>query len=432
VGDVLRASATAMDQEVQQRSVEYLALGGANLVSVKGQVLEMMPHFTERESIVQKTLSKTQADASATMPARSTGTGSGASRPDDDDDEDAAPQGARASEDAGGGPNLMGGGGHGAPQPAAEDLLGGLSLVGDEVAAAPPPPVATSAVDDILDLMGGGAPAPPQQAMPKPADALSGVLGAGPTMPPSAPAGPAATNAAQLAALCLRDEGVLHEDDAVQIGVKMEFQAHQGRLAVFIGNKSGTTPLSDVSSQISAQPALALQPSPLASVVGPRQQQSQVILIQCGGAYGEPPQIMIKFTGPAGPVQLVLPLPLPPTKFNAPLSVDGPEFFRRWKLFDQIEKQLVFKVDAAALARVEPTLAGFKFAVLKQVDPNPSNFVAAGCLMARGAAQPQADNASLLVRLEINLQAGMCRASVRSPSADMNAVVAKNIASQLS
>ena len=27
-----------MDQEVQQRSVEYLALGGANLVSVKGQV----------------------------------------------------------------------------------------------------------------------------------------------------------------------------------------------------------------------------------------------------------------------------------------------------------------------------------------------------------------------------------------------------------
>ena len=35
---MLRASATAMDQEVQQRSVEYLALGGANLVSVKGQV----------------------------------------------------------------------------------------------------------------------------------------------------------------------------------------------------------------------------------------------------------------------------------------------------------------------------------------------------------------------------------------------------------
>ena len=38
VGDVLRASATAMDQEVQQRSVEYLALGDVNLDGVKGQV----------------------------------------------------------------------------------------------------------------------------------------------------------------------------------------------------------------------------------------------------------------------------------------------------------------------------------------------------------------------------------------------------------
>lgn len=48
VGDVLRAASTAMDNEVQQRSIEYLALGSGNLDAVKGQVLEMMPHFTER------------------------------------------------------------------------------------------------------------------------------------------------------------------------------------------------------------------------------------------------------------------------------------------------------------------------------------------------------------------------------------------------
>ena len=51
VGDVLRSSATAMDQEVQQRSVEYLALTSGSLDNVKSQVLEMMPHFTERGTL---------------------------------------------------------------------------------------------------------------------------------------------------------------------------------------------------------------------------------------------------------------------------------------------------------------------------------------------------------------------------------------------
>ena len=39
VGDVLRLNATAMDQEVQQRSIEYLALGGTGLDDVKNQVV---------------------------------------------------------------------------------------------------------------------------------------------------------------------------------------------------------------------------------------------------------------------------------------------------------------------------------------------------------------------------------------------------------
>merc|ERR1712072_968824 len=58
------------DQEMQQRSVEYLALSSSSLSGVKATVLEMMPQFTERESIVEKTLSKSQGETSA-MPATS-------------------------------------------------------------------------------------------------------------------------------------------------------------------------------------------------------------------------------------------------------------------------------------------------------------------------------------------------------------------------
>eukprot|EP00322_Chrysochromulina_rotalis_P022706 CAMPEP_0115844158 /NCGR_PEP_ID=MMETSP0287-20121206/8689_1 /TAXON_ID=412157 /ORGANISM="Chrysochromulina rotalis, Strain UIO044" /LENGTH=666 /DNA_ID=CAMNT_0003297885 /DNA_START=53 /DNA_END=2050 /DNA_ORIENTATION=+ len=114
VGDVLRMAATAMDQEMQQRSIEYLALGGDSLGEIKNSVLEMMPHFTERESIVQKALGKSQGDTPAAMPGRSGG------GKDDDEGDDARPSGG------GGGMTV------GVPSAAsAPSLMGG---------SAPPPP----------------------------------------------------------------------------------------------------------------------------------------------------------------------------------------------------------------------------------------------------------------------------------------------------
>jgi AP-2 complex subunit alpha len=86
---------------------------------------------------------------------------------------------------------------------------------------------------------------------------------------------------------------VLHEDDAVQVGIKMEFQGHQGRIAIFIGNKSAS-PLHGLMTQFSSQPALALNASQLASVIAPRQQQQQMVIVECVGAYAEPPQLAIR------------------------------------------------------------------------------------------------------------------------------------------
>jgi len=253
--------------------------------------------------------------------------------------------------------------------------------------------------------------------------------------PPAAPAAPPSASggsSAQWTALCVRNDGVLHEDANVQIGTKMEFQLHQGRLAIFIGNKA-SVPLTSLSTQFSPQPALALQPSPLAGEVAPRQQQQQMILVECGGPYGDPPQIAIRFVGPSGPTQLVLSLPLPPTKFLVPMTVDGADFFRRWKGLEGKEKQVVFKIATMPLSEqaVEPALVGgLKFALLKGVDPNPANFVASSYMAAKGV-QPNADGASVLARLEVNAQAAMCRVSVRSASDALNVAVSKSIASQL-
>ena len=430
VGDVLRASATAMDQEVQQRSVEYLALGGAGLVGVKGQVLEMMPHFTERESIVQKTLSKSQADANA-MPAKMGGGADG----ENGGESEGGPRMGGVSVNAppppppDAIPNLLGDDDPPAAtgaDPLADDLLGGLGGLGLGGGAAAPPAAPTSAADDLLGLGAPAAPSAPPAGGGSATDDLLGALGGG---APAAPAAPAAGgSSAALSALAVRNDGVLHEDGVVQIGVKMEFQAHQGRLALFFGNKAAA-PLNNVSTSFSPQPALQLQPGPLAATIGPRQQQSQVILVQCGGGYADPPQVKVSFDGPAGPTQLILPLPLPPTKFNSPLQVSGADFFAKWKGYDGHETQVVFKLTAVPLAEptVEKAMAGgLGFAVLKGVDPNTANFVAAGKLTSATGA-----DGTLLVRLEVNPAAGMCRVSVRSPSDPLHAAVAKIIASQL-
>ena len=108
---------------------------------------------------------------------------------------------------------------------------------------------------------------------------------------------------AQWRALCLRNDGVLHEDANVQVGIKMEFQNHQGRLAVYVGNKTGA-PMTSLATQLSPCEPLAIQSQPLANCVNPRAQVNQMLMIECTHAYGEAPQIALRFVvTPTGPVQ---------------------------------------------------------------------------------------------------------------------------------
>ena len=352
VGEILHTSATSLDPELQQRSVEYLALGSGNLDGIKSQVLEMMPHFTERESIVQKTLSKSEGGQSNQKVAQSENRKQDDDYDEDEEEEEAPSQPAFAMPSAGGGgarptggappPNLLGDDPEPPSQPSqpADDLLGGLGgldLGGGNGGAPAPPP--SNPQDDLLGLMGGGAPAPPPAPPPGGGDDLLGLMGGGaaPAPPPAAPApAPGAGPTGALKAFALKNDGVLHEDANVQVGIKMEFQNHQGRIAVFVGNKT-PMPFNNLATAFSPQPALQLQPGPLASSCAPRAQQSQVIMIQCGAPYGEPPQVKLSWDGAA---PLILPLPLLPTKFMAPLRIDGPGFFAQWKGLDGKEAQV--------------------------------------------------------------------------------------------
>merc|ERR1712072_923215 len=206
----------------------------------------------------------------------------------------------------------------------------------------------------------------------------------------------------------------LHEDDTVQIGVKMEFSGPMGRLALYFGNKT-PMPLLQLSTQVAPCSALAIQSSALATELQPRTQQQQLFQVECLAPFGDAPQIAVRFVAQGAPAQLVLRLPLVPSKFTQPLRIEGAEFFRRWKVFDGKELQQIFKLKELPLseAAVEKVFAaGMHFALLKGVDPVANNFVAAAWLATKGG-QAQTDAASVLMRLEVNVNAGMCRASLR-------------------
>ena len=347
-------------------------------------------------------------------------------------------------------PDLIGGlGDEPAPRPAtaptpsgAADLLGGLDLGGP--APAPAPAASAGGLDDLLGLGGmGGAPAPaPAASAGGGLDDLLGLGGMGGAPAPApAPAAPASSGGAggmtpQCIALCLRNDGVLHEDANMQIGVKMEFAnppaGHQGRMALYFGNKTAE-PFSSFATQLSPSPGLAIQAAAVPNTMQPRAQGQQMLMMECGAAYGEAPQIAVRFVANGAPVQLVLRLPLPASKFTQPLVVDAAEFFRRWKVFDGKEAQQIFKLVAVPLP--EPMVAkvlseGMKLALLKGVDPNPSNFVIAGWLSTKGCT-PQGDAESVLMRLEVNDAAGVCRISVRSGSNELNTALSKLIIGQL-
>nr|ALD47967.1 adaptor protein complex 2 subunit alpha [Emiliania huxleyi] len=368
VSEVMQQHSAAMDQEVQQRAAEYISLSAPSLASIKGTVLEMMPHFTERESIVSKALASKSKGDDPEAPTRRV-----------------EPRAEAAHAEAAAPP----------PPPSRQetpDLLGGLA---DEPAAPAPPP-------------GGGG------------GAGSGGAAAG--------GGPSP----QWLALCMRNDGVLFEDATLQIGVKMEFNGHQGRMALFFGNK-GQFPLQQLATVLSPCPQLAIQVSPLPSTLQPRQQLSQNFLIECNAPFGDGPQVKVSFMGGSGPAQIVARLPLNPSKFFAPLVTDGGDFFRRWKLFEGKELQKIFKLKTAPLAEpeVERVCAGgMKMAVLRGVDPNTANYVVAGWMAVKGGA-PQSDTASVLMRLEVNAAAGMCRASVRASDAGLATAVAQIVQSHL-
>uniref|UniRef100_U3EHB0 AP-2 complex subunit alpha n=1 Tax=Callithrix jacchus TaxID=9483 RepID=U3EHB0_CALJA len=363
IQDVLRSDSQLRnaDVELQQRAVEYLRLSTVASTDILATVLEEMPPFPERESSILAKLKK------------------GPSTVTDLDDTN-----RERSVDVNRGPE---------PIPASTSTV--------------------STPSPLADLLGLGA-APPAPAGPPPSSGSGGLLVDVFSDSASAVAPLAPGSEDNFARFVCKNNGVLFENQLLQIGLKSEFRQNLGRMFIFYGNKTSTQFLNFTPTLICSddlQPHLNLQTKPVDPTVEGGAQVQQVVNIECVSDFTEAPVLSIQFRYGGTFQNVSVQLPITLNKFFQPTEMASQDFFQRWKQLSnpQQEVQNIFKAKHPMDTEVtKAKIIGFGSALLEEVDPNPANFVGAGIIHTKTT------QIGCLLRLEPNLQAQMYRLTLRT------------------
>ncbi|XP_007543249.1 AP-2 complex subunit alpha-2 isoform X3 [Poecilia latipinna] len=351
------------DVELQQRAVEYLKLSSIASTDVLATVLEEMPPFPERESSILAKLKKKKGPGAVSV-----------TELEDSKRESGELNGAG---ERGPDPSVMAASNASTPSPSA-DLLGIRS-------AAPVSNAPASAGSLLVDVFSEAGPA-----------ASSG-----------------AVNDDGFLRFVCKNNGVLFENQLLQIGIKSEYRQNLGRMYLFYGNKTSVQFASfttTVSCPGELQSQLNVQSKPVEPLVEGGAQIQQVLNIECLTDFSDAPLLNIKFRYGGALQNLTLKLPVTINKFFQPTEMASQDFFQRWKQLSQPqqEAQKIFKANHSMDTEViKAKLLGLGMALLDNVDPNPENYVCAGVI------QTKSQQVGCLLRLEPNAQAQMYRLTLR-------------------
>uniref|UniRef100_A0A672IE68 AP-2 complex subunit alpha n=1 Tax=Salarias fasciatus TaxID=181472 RepID=A0A672IE68_SALFA len=341
IQDVLRSDSQLRnaDVELQQRAVEYLRLSCIASTDILATVLEEMPPFPERESSILAKLKKKKGSAKL---------------PDIDDSRR----------------NVNGSTEHGGDnaEPASKvtsDLSGStLCRYALNLNSAAPPAGASLLVDVFSDSSSSTT----------------------------------EVSEEHFSRFVCKNNGVIFENQLLQIGLKTEYRQNLGRMYVFFGNKTSTQFLSFTSS--------AVDP-----VIEGGAQVQQILNIECVSDFTDAPVLNIQFRYGGTLQNLAVKLPVMLNKFFQPTEMTSEDFFQRWKQLGapQQEVQKIFNANHPMDSDVtKAKILGFGVALLDGVDPNPANFVGAGVIHTKST------QVGCLIRLEPNTQAAMYRLTLRT------------------
>ncbi|ETE70946.1 AP-2 complex subunit alpha-2, partial [Ophiophagus hannah] len=357
IQEVLRSDSQIRnaDVELQQRAVEYLKLSSIASTDVLATVLEEMPPFPERESSILAKLKKKKG------PGAGSELEDGKKDPNSEINGGMEPSASTAS----------------TPSPSA-DLLG-LRATPATASGAP-----ASTGNLLVDVFSDS----PSTTAGLASGAEENFLSSGAAASVSDDSAlPIAEADELLHKFVCKNNGVLFENQLLQIGVKSEFRQNLGRMYLFYGNKTSVqfqsfTPTvsypGDLQNHIllyrvlGPSSQLNIQTKAVEPLVEGGAQVQQVLNIECLSDFTEAPLINIKFR-------------------------------------PQQEAQKIFKANHPMDSEVtKAKLLGFGSALLEKVDPNPDNYVGAGII------QTKALQVGCLLRLEPNAQAQMYRLTLRT------------------
>lgn len=218
------------------------------------------------------------------------------------------------------------------------------------------------------------------------------------------------------------NEGLLYEDDLIQIGMKMQVDHEQGMLKVksFYGNKTGE-PFEVTTNVIQSKGLqIDLKPSEPFTIEGKKQVQ-QFCRVLCKQPYPDFPRVEIKWKQNDGTVwKLEARYPFAVTKFIAPLKIQPQDFAQRWSQLRNEAQQIIKLRKVIEVAKLRNVVSqGLGFDILENIDKNPDNSVACGTFHT-ATANPQTGKfvrMPVLLRIELNTSSPqhMIRATSRSP-----------------
>ncbi|ETE65636.1 AP-2 complex subunit alpha-2, partial [Ophiophagus hannah] len=365
VQDVLRSDSQLKnaDVELQQRAVEYLRLSTIASTDILATVLEEMPPFPERESSILAKLKKkkgpnTVTDLEETKKERSSD--------------------INGSTDA----TLVNASTASTPSPSA-DLLGlGAAAVTNSVPA-------TSSGSLLVDVFSDNS-ANPASLAPGSEDNFARHV---------------------INQFVCKNNGVLFENQLLQIGLKSEFRQNLAFMTRFNLRKVQQKKNNRKQICFLNLSRLNLQTKPVDPTVEGGAQVQQIVNIECISDFMEAPALNIQFRYGGTLQNISVKLPITLNKFFQPTEMAANDFFQRWKQLSnpQQEVQNIFKANHPMDAEItKAKIIGFGTALLEEVDPNRANFVGAGIIHTKSI------QIGCLMRLEPNLQAEMYRLTLRT------------------
>lgn len=419
---VLNRYRHVLDAELQQRACEYVALAELPTDDLLQAVCDEMPPFAEKSSLLLSRLHKKHGD---TEDKRTWVIGG----KDSNRDRDQARQESLKKGKANGGA-MPTGGDLATVIPAGQRTAGTVVNAGEPLGSE-----SANGQDDILAGLegldmnanglddGGVSPGRPLigEETSQPTRALESVV-----------VTPGAEKHFQR--LCFSSEGVLYEDSQIQIGLKTEYHGHQGRLALYFGNKIAVN-LNSFTIAVRSQEPEALSvsvPKIPTNVLGGMTQVQHVVQVECKDFFTKPPVLKLSYL--AGSLQeITLRLPVLVTRFIEPVQLGSGDYFERWRQIGgaprEAQKIFGFKLSSSGevdVQRMRKIVGGSRMQVLDGIDPNALNVVGAGVLHMATAGK-----VGCLLRLEPNKDAKLARLTVRATNDLVSAEVLRVLVSAL-